>query len=98
MRNPEKVATPLTAACVVGPERVPPPAFVPITTVTSPLNPVAVLLLASSAVTCTAGVIASPATVFVGSTENTSCVAVPAPSVIVEDVAGVSPADSNRSV
>src|SRR6267143_5262249 len=78
MRNVEKVATPALAATVAVPERVPPPGFVPIATVTFPVNPVAVLLLASSAVTCTAGVIAAPAVAVLGSTENTSCVAVPA--------------------
>src|SRR5436190_1039625 len=46
--------------------------------VTFPVKPVAVLLLASSAVTCTAGVIAAPASAVLGCTENTSCVAVPA--------------------
>src|SRR5437899_10234988 len=46
--------------------------------VTLPVNPVAVLLLASRAVTCTAGVIVAPADVVLGCTENTSCVAVPA--------------------
>ena len=46
--------------------------------VTLPVNPVAVLLLASRAVTCTAGVIVAPAVVLLGYTENTSCVAVPA--------------------
>ncbi len=78
MLSPEKVATPLTAAWVRAPESMPPPAFVPIATVTSPLNPVAVLSFASSAVTCTAGVIAAPAVVVVGCTENTSWVAEPA--------------------
>src|SRR2546423_1554444 len=47
-------------------------------TVTFPVNPVAVLLLASRAVTCTAGVIVAPAVVLLGCTENTSCVAGPA--------------------
>src|SRR5947209_6005903 len=78
MLNVENVATPPLAATVAVPESVPPPALVPIATVTFPVNPVAVLLLASSAVTCTAGVIAAPADVVLGSTENTSCVAVPA--------------------
>src|SRR5207249_8676754 len=63
---------------VVVPASVPLPGFVPIASVTFPVNPVAVLLLASSAVTCTAGVIAAPADVVLGCTENTSCVAVPA--------------------
>src|SRR5438046_10218104 len=78
MLNVENVATPPLAATVAVPESVPPPALVPIATVTFPVNPVAVLLLASSAVTCTAGVIAAPADVLLGCTENTSCVAVPA--------------------
>src|SRR5438876_1210057 len=78
MLNVENVATPPLAATVAVPESVPPPALVPIATVTFPVNPVAVLLLASSAVTCTAGVIAAPADVVLGCTEKTSCVAVPA--------------------
>src|SRR5438034_586865 len=78
MPNVEHVATPPLAATVVVPASVPLPGFVPIATVTFPVNPVAVLLLASSAVTCTAGVIAAPADVVLGCTENTSCVAVPA--------------------
>src|SRR5439155_75797 len=65
-------------ARVAVPAKAPLPGFVPIATVTFPVNPVAVLLLASSAVTCTAGVIAAPADVVLGCTENTSCVAVPA--------------------
>src|SRR5205807_10220330 len=72
------VATPALAATVAVPRSVPFPGFVPIATVTFPVNPVAVLLLASRAVTCTAGVIVAPADVVLGSTENTSCVAVPA--------------------
>src|SRR5438132_9792425 len=63
---------------VVVPASVPLPGFVPIATVTFPLTSVVVLLLASRAVTCTAGVIVAPADVVLGSTENTSCVAVPA--------------------
>src|SRR5947207_9724210 len=74
----ENVATPPTAATGPPPDRVPLPGFVPIATVTFPVNPVAGLLLASSAVTCTAGVIVAPAVVLLGCTENTSCVAVPA--------------------
>src|SRR5204862_4892211 len=72
------VATPALAATVAVPASVPLPGFVPIATVTFPVNPVAVLLLASSAVTCTAGVIVAPAVVLLGCTENTRCVAVPA--------------------
>src|SRR5438552_2907503 len=81
---------------VVVPASVPLPGFVPIATVTFPVNPVAVLLLASRAVTCTAGVIAAPADVVLGSTENTSCVAVPA--VMLNAVLVVVPAPVAVSV
>src|SRR5438445_138255 len=76
--SPANVATPPDAAWVAVPDKAPPDGLVPMASVTLPVNPVAVLLLASSAVTCTAGVIAAPADVVLGSTENTSCVAVPA--------------------
>src|SRR3989442_1040509 len=75
MLNPEKVATPATAATVLVPDKVPLLGFVPIATVMFPVNPVAVLPLPSWAVTWTAGVIAAPATVLVGSTLKTSAVA-----------------------
>src|SRR5437588_841379 len=78
MLNPEKVATPATAATVLVPDRVPVLGFVPIATVMFPVNPLAVLPPASWAVTSTAGVIAVAAVVLLGCTENTSCVAVPA--------------------
>src|SRR2546430_10010581 len=78
MLNPENVATPATAATTFVPARVPVLGLVPIATVTFPVNPVAVFPCASCAVTCTAGVIAAPAGVVLGCTENTSCVAVPA--------------------
>src|SRR6266550_6101806 len=75
--RPANVATPADAACVAVPDKAPPDGLVPVASVTLPVNPVAVLLLASRAVTCTAGVIAAPADVVLGCTENTSCVAVP---------------------
>src|SRR5438093_1479872 len=78
MLSPEKVATPATAATVLVPDKVPVLGFVPIATVMFPVNPVAVLPLPSWAVTWTAGVIAAPATVLLGSTLKTSAVAVPA--------------------
>src|SRR5207248_1897082 len=78
MLSPEKVATPATAATVLVPDKVPVLGFVPIATVTFPVNPVAVLPFPSWAVTSTAGVIAAPAVVVLGCTLNTSCVAVPA--------------------
>src|SRR2546425_9741796 len=78
MLNEVNDALQFTRALVRAPASVPVLGFVPIATVMFPVNPVAVLLLASRAVTCTAGVIAAPPTVFVGCTENTSWVAVPA--------------------
>src|SRR5438034_1353293 len=78
MLSPEKVTTRATGATVLVPDKGPVLGFVPIATVIFPVNPVAVLPLASWAVTWTAGVIAAPATAFVGCTENTNCVAVPA--------------------
>src|SRR5438045_8619835 len=66
MLSPEKVATPATAAWVSVPASVPLLGFVPIATVTFPVNPVAVLPLPSWAVTSTAGVIAAPAVVVLG--------------------------------
>src|SRR5438105_13514506 len=77
MLSPGNVATPATAATVVVPERVPLPGFAPSATVTLPVKPVAVFPCPSSAVTCTAGVMDAPAAVFVGGTENASCVADP---------------------
>src|SRR6266550_909457 len=74
MLSPEKVATPATAATVFVPDKVPVLGLVPIATVMFPVNPVAVLPLPSWAVTWTAGVIAAPATVFVGATLRTSAV------------------------
>src|SRR5207244_13471426 len=66
MLSPGNVATPATAATAVVPERVPLPGFAPSATVTLPVKPVAVFPCPSSAVTCTAGVIAAPATVLLG--------------------------------
>src|SRR2546430_12202371 len=66
MLRPGNVATPATAATVLVPDKVPVLGLVPIATVMFPVNPLAVLPLASWAVTWTAGVIAAPATVLVG--------------------------------
>src|SRR5437870_2472309 len=76
MPSPEKVATPATAAWVSVPASVPLLGFVPIATVMFPVNPVAVLPFPSWAVIWTAGVIAAPAAVVVGSTLKTSGAAV----------------------
>src|SRR5207248_977574 len=90
MLSPEKVAAPATAATVLVPDKVPVLGFVPIATVMLPVNPVAVLPLPSWAVTSTAGVIAAPAAVFVGSTLNTR--AVPVPAAVLNAVLVVLPA------
>ncbi len=86
-----KLATPATAVAVVVPASAPPPVLVPIATVTLPANPVAVLPLASSAVTTTAGVIGAPAPVVVGCAVNTSRLAVAAPMEKLGLVVPVSP-------
>src|SRR5207249_3157924 len=71
-------ATPATAAAVFVPDRLPPPGLLPIATVTSPLNPVAVLPNASRAITSTCGVIRAPAVAVLGCTLTTSAAAWPA--------------------
>ena len=75
MLRPAKVTTPLAAATVVVPDRVPPLGFVAIATVTLPPKPVTVLPRASWTVTRTAGVMALPAVVPLGCTVNTSWLA-----------------------
>src|SRR5512135_938206 len=79
MLSVEKVATPATAATVVVPRSVAPLVPVPdaMATVTFPANEVTIFPDASCAVTCTAGVIAAPATVFTGGTVKATLVAVP---------------------
>src|SRR5256884_199125 len=74
-----KVATPLTAATVVAPERVPLAGLVPIATVTLVVAVVTLLPWASWTATCMAGVIAAPAAVLLGCTVKTSFAAAPAP-------------------
>ncbi len=89
MLKPGKPATPATAARDTVPDNVPPPGLLPMAMVTVPVNVVTVLPRLSCAVTCTAGVMAVPATVFAGWTVNTSRVAaagVTANPVLVADV------------
>src|SRR3989441_908714 len=74
----EKVATPLTAATVVVPERVPLAGLVPIASVMLVVPVVTVLPWASWPVTCTAGVITAPAAALLGCTVKTSFAAAPA--------------------
>src|SRR6185295_15607684 len=71
----ENVATPLTAVTVVVPDSVPPPGFVPIATVMLADELGTVFPNASCTVTCTAGVIATPAVAFVGWTVKASLLA-----------------------
>src|SRR5512140_2245811 len=99
MERLEKVATPALAATVVVPESAPPPGLVPMPTVMLAVEPVTVLLKASCTVTCTAGLIATPAVVvFAGWTVNASLVAAAGLMVNVEEVAPVSPDDDAVSV
>src|SRR5262252_891070 len=77
MLSVANVATPLTAATVVDPERIPPAGFVPIATDTLPPKVVTVFPTASCTVTSTGGVMVAPALVSVGCTENFSCDAAP---------------------
>src|SRR4029077_5818941 len=77
MLSVANIATPPDAATVVVPARVPAPGFAPNATVRLPVNCVAVLPSASRTVTCTAGVMATPAVVVPGCTVNASCVAAP---------------------
>src|SRR5437879_1075176 len=77
MLNPGNAATPLTAATVVVPARVPPPGFEPIATVTFPEKAVTVFPCASSPVTCTAGAITAPAVASPGWTVKPSAIAGP---------------------
>src|SRR2546425_1023248 len=72
-----KVATPLTAATVVVPARVPLAGLVPIATVMLVVAVVTVLPWASWTATCTVGVIAAPAAVLLGCTVKTSFAAAP---------------------
>src|SRR5690242_4902457 len=93
-----KLAIPPIAPTVVVPASVPPAGLVPIATVTLPAKLVTTLPNASSALTCTAGVIAAPASVLLGGTVKTSWAA--AAGVMLKDllVFEVSPGVLNVSV
>src|SRR5947208_16942423 len=75
----EKLATPLTAATVLVPARVPLAGLVPIANVMLVVAVVTVLPWASWTATCTAGVFATPATALLGCTVKTSFAAGPTP-------------------
>src|SRR5947208_14863710 len=72
-----KVATPLTAATVVVPERVPLAGLVPIATAMLLVAVVTMLPCASWIATCTAGVNAAPPTALLGCTVKASFAAGP---------------------
>ena len=94
MLSVEKVATPFTAATLVVPRSVAPLVPVPevMATVTMPVNVVTTFPAASCPATCTAGVMALPATVFTGGTRKASFVTTPAVTVNAALVAAGSPA------
>src|SRR5438034_353326 len=94
----ENVATPATAATVVVPDSVPPPGLVPIATVMLAVEPVTVLLNASCTVTCTAGLIATPAVALLGCTVKASLDAAAALMLQVAELAPLSGADAAVSV
>src|SRR2546426_798147 len=84
-----KLATPELAATMVVPERVPPPAFVPMAMVMLALEPVTVLLKVSSTVTWTAGAMEEPAATFEGWTVKASFEAAAGEMLNVLEVAAV---------
>ncbi len=71
-------AMPATAATTVVPESVPPDGLLAMARVTFPLKPSAIFPSASCATTSICGVIVAAAVTVLGSTANTSVVAVPA--------------------
>src|SRR2546428_720116 len=96
--RPLNVAAPLASVVAVALLNVAPAGPEAITAVTGTSAPPAGLPAASRTWITGCWANAAPlAAVGEGSVVIVSCVAVPAPSVIVEDVAGVRPADSNRS-
>ena len=87
MLSPGNVATPATAFCVAVPDRVPPPGFVPMATVTALVADVTTFPCASSMLTCTDGAIDAAAATLLGCTVKANCVAAPAVTVNAELVA-----------
>src|SRR6185295_2882229 len=94
----EKDATPLAADTVVVPESAPPPGLVPIATVMLADEPLTVLPNASCTVTCTAGLIATPAVALVGWTLKASRFAAAGVMVNATEVAPVNAPDAAVSV
>src|ERR1043166_2469425 len=100
LRSPN-VATPFAALTVSAPDNVPLAGFVPIAIVTAPVNDDTTLPEASSAATCTAGVIVCPPWVVWGWTANWRCVAGGGGVAVMSNgwlVAGARPVAVARSV
>src|SRR5687768_12620870 len=93
-----KLATPATAATVVVPESVPPPALLPMATVTLAVELVTVLPKVSWMVTWTAGLIAAPAVALEGLTVKASLDAAAGVMLNVADVPTVSAPEAADSV
>src|SRR5512140_1279100 len=98
MNRFEKMAAPPAAATVVVPPSVPPHGLLPIANVMLAVELVTVFPNASCTVTCTAGLIATPAVVLVGCTVKASLVAAAGLMLNAEEVAPVSPLDAAVSV
>src|SRR5436853_308532 len=98
MLRSEKVATPLTAATVVVPARVPLAGLVPIASVMLVVAVVTVLPWASWTATCTADGSAAPAAVLLGWTVKASYAAAPTLMLNAVFVAPVRPVADAASV
>src|SRR6185295_5296721 len=94
----ENVATPDDAPTVAVPDSVPPPALVPMATVTLADELVTVLPNASCTVTCTAGLIATPAVAFAGWTLKASLLAAAGLMLNPDEVAPVNDAEDAANV
>src|SRR3954469_12287851 len=98
MDRVENVATPADAATVLVPERVPPPGVGPMATGTFADELVTVLPKASCTVTCTAGLIATPAVAVVGCTVKATLEAAAGLTLNPAEVAPVSDPEAAASV
>src|SRR5262245_49036983 len=98
MERLENVATPPAADTVGAPGSVPPPGLVPIAWVMLAVEVVTVLLNASCTVTCTAGLIATPAVAFAGCRVKASLEAAAGVMLNDAEVAPVSGAEDTASV
>ena len=92
------VATPLTAARVRGPLKVPPPGFVPMAIVTLLLSLVTTLPPASSTETRTAGAMLAPAVAALGCVVKTTLLAAAAVTLKAVEAAPLRPPSAALSV